>query len=116
MKRYSRADVRGLVVRNETGLHEAHYLITVLDIADAPRAIVEAFDAAVSRHRTNRDFGGDIIFVVFAPTAPGPGLAAPLEEVRSQLESRIAQSMLVTRTGRPFRVKVQQRKWLPVES
>jgi len=109
-KRRSRAQVQGMVVANATtGLHEAHYVITVDEIDDAPEAMLEAFATAVGRYRSDRDFGGDVVLVVYGPPVSGVELEPELQYAKTRIESKIADSGLKTTAGRPFRVQVQRR-------
>jgi hypothetical protein len=107
-KRRSRADVHSLLVRNpETGLNEVHLILTVDDIAEAADAIAESFEAVVSRHRSDPDFGGQVVFVVRGPV-PGTELPPELVQAQSQLKAKTAG--LETTKGRPFRARVEYKQ------
>lgn len=109
-RKRSAADVHSLVVKNsESGLHEVHFIITADGLAEARDAIVEAFEAAVLSHRSNPDFGGQVVFVVRGP-APGSELPRELVEVQSQLEAKVAASGLQTTKASPFRVRVEYKQ------
>lgn len=102
------AEVHSLVMKNpETGLHEAHCIVAADDLAEAGRTVVECFEAAVSRHRSDPDFSGQVVFVVRGPV-PGTDLPEELAQAQSQATAR-AEGLETTR-GRPFRVRVEYRQ------
>jgi len=107
----SRADVRSIVLRDQaTGLQQVHFIITVGPVEHAKDAIVEAFDAARAGYGGNPDFGGELLFIVYSDAEPGPELAPALAQTMSVLQSSIERSGLKTAAGRPFRVKIEQRR------
>lgn len=107
-KRRSRAEVHSVVVKNpETGLNDVHLIVTTDEMGEAADAIEEAFEAVVSRHRSNPDFGGRVVFVVRGPV-PGSQLPPELVDVQSRLKGKTAG--LQTTTGRQFQARVEYKQ------
>jgi hypothetical protein len=107
-KKRSPADVHSVMVKNpETGLNEVHLIITVGELAEAGNTLAECFDAVVSRHRSNPDFGGQLVFLVRGPV-PGTELSRELVQAQLQLEAKVAG--LSTAKGLPFRARVEYKQ------
>jgi hypothetical protein len=107
-KKRGGAEVHSLVVKNPgTGANEVHFIITVVDLADAGEAIAEAFESVVSGHRSDPDIGGEVVFVVRGPK-PGTELPPELVEVQSRLEAKSAG--LQAMGERPLRVRMEYKE------
>jgi hypothetical protein len=110
-RKRSRAEIHSLVLKNpETGLNEVHLILTMDDIAEAADAIAGSFKAVISRHRSDPDFGGQVVFVVRGPVA---GTELPPELVLAQSQVQAKTAGLETTKGRPFhaRVEYKQSAW-----
>jgi hypothetical protein len=107
----SRADIRNIVARDTaTGLEQLHFIITVDQLEHAGDAIRDTFDSVRSGYADNAQLGGEMLFVVYGPAAPGPELAPELARTKALLDERIAREGFKTAKGHPFRVTVEQRK------